>query len=186
MNERKDKNKIEEQRRYEKYVRWQETRVTQFGYVNYLILTLASGATIFVAAPLTKSAADGTDAFYMSCLYESILLCFLISILFGVFCACCRLLDFRGTAKITKMEHRGKHIDCNSCCLTPVNVLLASVLFLWFGEKDNANLRQKIKILGKTSWCLLRIQVLSFILAILLGGWWAVAILFNSNVKPSI
>ena len=90
-----------EQRRHEKHVRWQEIRVTQFGYVNYLILTFAVGALVFIGSLLT----DNQNGNSLRSWYFVPLLAFSVSVVFGICCAVTRLLDFRGTAKVAKFYH---------------------------------------------------------------------------------
>lgn len=137
--------KDKEQRRHEKRVRWQEIRITQFGYVNYLLLTLASGALVF-GAPLTKS--DDCDvALCSSAFYEWALFFLVISVITGIACAFIRLYDFRCTAKITKLIVDRDGNDAG---------------------KDIACLRCGTVCLGKVSWRLVWLQILSLITAIFL------------------
>ncbi len=136
----------DEQRRYEKRVRWQEIRVTQFGYVNYLILTLASGALVTGISPLTDD--SGFDrALLFSSIYQCALFVLTFSVLVGIICAYSRLCDFRDTAKTTKLLHeRGGH-DTGKCI-----------------EK----FRDKTDCLGEISWALLKWQIRLLCLAIIL------------------
>ena len=140
MNERKDKNKVEEQRRYEKHVRWQEIRITQFGYVNYLILTLASGALAFGASPLLE-VDNCNEGLCASALYWVALFFLSLSVIAGSVCAYIRLCDFRKTAKITRLRMKHNGLD---------------------PTKEVAKLRCKTKILGERSWQYLRCQMLHF------------------------
>lgn len=124
----------EEQQRYEKHVRWQEIRITQFGHVNYLILTFAVGALGFVASLLTGD--TGTNPSH--CWWWVSLAMFAISIAYGIWCIITRLYDFRKTAKTTRL------------------------LMEWNGHDKTgkvATLRCKTKKLGKRSWWLLKWQI---------------------------
>lgn len=129
----------EEQQRCEKHVRWQGIRITQFGYVNYLILTLASGALIAGTSPLTESDKCST-ILSSSALYQWALFFLMISVMTGIACAFCRLHDFRDTAEITKLLCDRDGDDSG---------------------KDIAKLRCATHIFGKVSWGLVWCQITS-------------------------
>ncbi len=135
-----------EQRLYEKRVRWQKIRIEQFGYVNYLILTLASGASAFGTKPLIEND-NSSIAAYSSALYWFALLFFFASVIAGIVCAHTRLCDFQKTALIAKLKHERGGNDTG---------------------KDIKKLRCKTKMLGKRSWQFLHCQMIHFSIGIIL------------------
>ncbi len=139
---------------YDKRVRWQETRIKQFSYVNYLVLTLALAASGFV---LTMMPNNSNYVVSFLCTYQLPFICFVLSILLGIWCANNRLRDFRATARITKLKYKGKDEDEN-------------------GNKID-DLRALTKKLGQRSWIILWWQIGLFVAGILLP----IAIIFLSK-----
>ena len=134
-----------EQRQHENHVRWQEIRVTQFGYVNYLILTFAVGALVFIGSLLT----DNQNGNSLRSWYFVPLLAFSISVGSGIWCAITRLRDFRGTAKLAQFDHDKQLGYPNSS------------KGLKTKHKTESH-RQFTERLGKCSWRLLWCQIIFF------------------------
>jgi len=82
----------------QRFVRWQATTIAQFGFVNNLLVVLATAALGFALTEVDTALAGryGRRALYLS------LLALLVSVACGVGCAINRLLDFRATAKIAR------------------------------------------------------------------------------------
>ncbi len=144
----------EQDRLYDAKTRWQETRIKQFSYVNYLVLTLALATLGFAVSLVAENDSFRTKqcawffGFHLFSLFS-----FLASIFSGIYCACLRLRDFRNTSKITRLKYSS-----------------GGRITLQVRE-----LRSKTKGLGERSWCVLRWQICTFnaglvslILAILL------------------
>ena len=132
----------EQDRLYDAKVRWQETRVNQFSYVNYLILTLSLATLGFAVSLVTENYLFRTamsTLFFWLHLFS--VFCVLVSIGSGIFCAYTRLKDFRKTAKITRLKYERGNLTA-----TP----------------KIKKLRCKTKKLGKRSWCFLQCQIWLF------------------------
>ena len=125
-----------DEKRYDKRVRWQETRIRQMSYVNYLILTLSLAVLGFAISPLFEKGVSP------SILCKLALISLAASMILGIFCAVCRLEDFRKTARITKLKcHNDRKVQNNS---------------------EIKDLRVCTKSLGKWSWVFLRFQIFLF------------------------
>ncbi len=109
-------------------------QVTQFGHVNYLILTLAVGALGFIASLLT----DNNHTGQLHPLYRCSLIMFGLSVAFGILCTITRLCDFRKTAEIARLRNKSDRYD---------------------STEEIKKLRCETKILGVFSWCLLWLQI---------------------------
>lgn len=83
------------------FIRWQSNRITQFGHVTNLILTLAT-ASLGFALTLLKDPRIGR----LSCLWLLAVVTLLGSIAVGIWCSINRLDDFRETAKIAGERER--------------------------------------------------------------------------------
>ena len=114
------------------FVRWQETSMNQFSYVNYLILTLSLAILSFAVSLMFEDKFDKVVSYI--CLYNFSLKLLLISIIVGIICAFIRLEDFRKTARIARRKQKGA------------------------GYNDLKELRACAKCLGKWSRCTLWIQ----------------------------
>lgn len=84
----------------ERYIRWQETRLRQLGYVNNLLLVLASGSLLWQA----QSMLIIKITFQSRPLYLISATLFFISIIIGCWVAWTRLGDFTLTADRLKSK----------------------------------------------------------------------------------
>ena len=143
----------EQDRLYDAKVRWQETRVNQFSYVNYLILTLSLATLGFAVSLVTENylfrTAVSTLCFWLHlfsvfCVLVPIF-CFFISILLGVCCAYTRLKDFRKTAKIADLKYKRGNLTA-----TP----------------EIKTLQRETNEHGECSWKLLQCQIRFFVIGI--------------------
>lgn len=96
------KGRVRELHPGSRFVRWQEIRIKQFGFVNNVVLLLASGVLGFVVRSENTSALEKVG-----------ILALLLSILFGLFSAWTRLWDFRLTAQLSRAKATG---DCEHSC----------------------------------------------------------------------
>ena len=137
-----------EEKRYRRdaHARWQNTRIQQFSYVNYLILTFTLAVLGFAADFWTSNDTAGADCwiFWVSMLCSLFLL--LLSIFLGIGCAMCRLCDYRKTTEIARLNSK-------------------------VGGKCRSELAKKIRrrarILGKRSWHFLAWQVGTFVVGLI-------------------
>lgn len=72
-------------------IRWQDARMKQFSYVNYLVLTFAL-ATLGFSLNWLSTENGGTTV--ISYWHWTALLFFMLSIIVGLVCACIRLFNF--------------------------------------------------------------------------------------------
>ena len=78
----------------ERYIRWQDYRIQQLGYVNYIILILCSGLLVFlIKFNITNYYIHNQNQLIHSIIFIS------ISLIVGVLLAFNRLLSFKWTAK---------------------------------------------------------------------------------------
>ena len=123
-----------------RFIRWQEIRIKQLGFVNNAVLVLSSAIVSFVARSENLP----------TILEKWGIISLLLSILFGLFCAWTRLWDFRLTAQLARVK-AGKDCGCfsNPCIICRV--------------------RHKVEELGECSWMLLRAQLFTFAVGISLA-----------------
>ncbi len=133
-------NKHEEN--YDAKRRWQETRIKQFSYVNYLVLTLALAILGFAVSLVAEiESFRDTQCILILRFHRLSLISFSASIVLGILCSYARLIDFRKTSKIAKLRY-------NSGGRTTSKI---------------QELRSATKKLGKYSWCFLGWQIHAFI-----------------------
>jgi hypothetical protein len=84
----------------ERFVRWQATTIAQFGFVNNLLIALATTALGFALTQVAKT----TVANYGRLTMWLSIVALLVSVTCGVGCAIHRLIDFRSTARIARDE----------------------------------------------------------------------------------
>ena len=147
----------DDEKLYDRKVRWQETRIKQFSHANYLILTFSLAILGFaVSLATTNNFSTITLGMWFVVPYAISLICFVISICLGVYCTYTRLKDFQKTAKITRLQYsQGNFTE------TP----------------EIKKLRCETHKLGECSWCLLRCQICTFasgfiFLIFALVPWW--------------
>lgn len=123
-----------------RFIRWQEIRIKQLGFVNNVVLILSSAIIGLVVR--SENLLTILEKWGVSSL--------LLSILFGLFCAWIRLWDFRLTAQLARAK-AGNDCGCstNSCVICRV--------------------RHKVEELGECSWVLLRAQLFAFAVGISLA-----------------
>ena len=130
-----------EKRLRERHRQWEETRINQFSYVNYLILTFAL-ATLGFAADLGED--TGMHAVGVWGWHAVSFL--LASVLFGIACAISRLYDYRMTAKRALVDYgKGREYSTDAS------------LCLHYAAKQ----------LGKISWWFLKWQVGAFVVGLI-------------------
>ena len=118
-------------------VRWQETSMKQFTYVNYLVLTLSLAALGFTISLLFEDNVSKVIPFVYN--HRASLLIFALSIVVGIICSIARLYDFRWTAKIARLKNKN-------------------------GSRDDIEaLRCRTKLLGERSWRFLWLQISLFL-----------------------
>lgn len=86
-------------------VRWQETRIEQLGYVNYILLILCSGIFAFQSDAIIKNGL--VNNIENSLFFQSIVFIF-VSITIGCILAFNRLISFKITAKIARLNEKVK------------------------------------------------------------------------------
>ncbi len=95
------------------FVRWQDIRITQFGFAVNLLL-MFSGASLGFALTQVRDDAITSECWSKVALVTSVVL-FCLSLCLGIACTMTRLYDFRKTARIArvreKMEKRKKSQD---------------------------------------------------------------------------
>lgn len=115
------------------FTRWQEAAREHFSAVSNLILALATGLLAFHSALLLDHKLSSTCAFWFA---AASLLFLAASVAFALWCSVNRLHDFRLTAQIARRREKG--------------------------ESDIQGLREESRSLGKLTWNLFWIQVVSF------------------------
>jgi len=83
------------------YIRWQEIRIQQLGYVNNLVLGLAVGVLAFETSLVEGNAARFYTAPWLASLSLGLATA---SVAFGLVAGVTRLLDFRLTAQLHRTE----------------------------------------------------------------------------------
>jgi hypothetical protein len=131
----------------ERYVRWQAIRIEQMGFVNNLIIGLASGILLWQSQMLLSN--NIGPQIRPSFVSSAVL--FIVSILFGCMLAYNRLHDFRLTARIVRSLDK----------FPPKGASPKT-------KQDRKTWRAKTKILGKLTWIMLPIQLLSFLIGLFL------------------
>ena len=127
----------EKKRKHEKRVRWQNIRIEQLGYVNYIILILCSGLFAFQSNIIINNEINNTREVI---LIHSIIFIF-ISLLIGVFLAFNRLVSFKWTAIIARKEDEN--------------------------DSENIELyRLATTILDKVTWILVSLQLIFFLVGV--------------------
>ena len=132
------KNHVKGLRPSSRFIRWQEIRIRQLGFVNNVVLILSSATIGFVVR--SENLLTMLEKWGISSL--------LLSVVFGLFCAWIRLWDFRLTAQLARAP-AGNDCGCssiNSCIICRV--------------------RHKLEELGECSWMLLRAQLFTFAIGI--------------------
>ena len=132
----------DDEKLYDRKVRWQETRIKQFSHANYIILTLSLAIFGFAVSLITKDDfLVKTQSMWFFGTHLLSLICFAVSIYLGVCCAYNRLKDFRKTAKIALLKYRQRNST-----ETP----------------EIKELRCETNKLGEYSWCFLKWQIRTF------------------------
>lgn len=90
-------------------IRWQEIRIKQLGYVNYLLILVASGILTFQNNIWLNRSFTNIQKISFN---ESNFF-FFVSIVIGIILAVNRLFSFRNTAKIARLRGKGKTISIN-------------------------------------------------------------------------
>jgi len=85
------------------FVRWQEIRIEQLGYVNYTLLILCSAIFAFQSDVIIKNELINSMEKYL--FLQSIVFIF-ISIVIGCLLAFNRLISFKITAKIARIKEK--------------------------------------------------------------------------------
>jgi hypothetical protein len=96
--ETKKSNLHEVEKYRERFVRWQNIRIQQTGFVNNLLIALSSGILIWQGQSLSNGSIDLRNHIP----YGLSALLFFISILVGCYIAWNRLADFRMTADVLR------------------------------------------------------------------------------------
>ena len=96
-----------EQRRRERYVRWQEIRRDQLGYAINLFLAFSTASLGFALSLLNDPKFPGSC--WQRAFFSTSLFVFVFSIVDGVACVLNRLCDFRKTAN--RVRHGGDEQD---------------------------------------------------------------------------
>ncbi len=124
------------------FIRWQGITINQLAFTTNLIFTITIAVIGFLVSIITK------DSFVLSCVekyfYTIGFAVLIISFISGIVINLTRLYDYRLTAKTAREEEEA---DPNSIKLEA--------------------LRSRTKILGKATWIILWIQLISFGLGIL-------------------
>ena len=130
-----------EKRLRERHRQWEETRINQFSYVNYLILTFAL-ATLGFAVDL-----DEDTSMYAIDIWRWRGVSFLLaSVLLGIACAMSRLYDYKKTAQRALLDHdKGRE----------------------YSTDESLRLHYVAKKLGKISWWFLKYQVGAFVVGLI-------------------
>jgi hypothetical protein len=93
------KSKLDEVEKYkERFIRWQNARIQQTGFLNNLFIALSSGILIWQGQSLSSGSID--LSYHIS--YGLSALLFFISIVIGCYIAWIRLADFRMTADVLR------------------------------------------------------------------------------------
>ncbi len=87
-----------------RYLRWESRRIEQMGFVNNLLIGLASVLFFW----LCEGAIDGKICFpfWSFITIVSTGICLFVSLVCGLFLACNRLKDFRETTKVIQKENQ--------------------------------------------------------------------------------
>ena len=116
------------------FIRWQGRTIEQLGFVNNLLIFLATGMLAFQV-----QLAIGEISFTIlnKCIIVLSMLLIFISLILGCYLAWNRLLAFRITAQVARKRETGKREGID-------------------------DLRDKVKTLDKRTWLLLPAQTVSF------------------------
>ena len=141
------KKKVDEdlQEYSERYIRWQGIRIEQVGFVNNLIIGLASGILLWEGNFLLT--ADPHKPSYYLFIASAFLL--FISVALGCLVAWNRLMDFRLTAKVLR-----------SLLEDPPSIQNKKA------EANRNEIREEAKRLGETTWQFLPLQMGTFLLSL--------------------
>lgn len=123
------------------FIRWQGITLQQLSFVNNLVLGLCTGI-LALQFNVALNNGNAYDTFSKHLLFSSAILIF-ISLAVGVFTAWNRLTDFRTTMRIAHKRWKGK-------------------------REGIEELREKAEFLGKRTWCLLGLQLVTFGVGVLL------------------
>lgn len=127
--------------------RWQEIRIKQFGYVNYLLITVA--LTILL---LQNNIWLNKDLTHIQNIFLNELNFFLlISVVIGIILALNRLMSFRITARIARQRGKSKKL------LNKSNEKTISI----------SQLREKTKRMDCWTWILFYFQLGTFLTGLL-------------------
>ena len=91
--------------RKDSFIRWQEIRVRQFGFVNYLLILLSSALLSFQL----KYIIEGINlTYYLAVYFNTSMILMIFSTIIGVTLSYNRLCLFKKTCKIAKMREDKK------------------------------------------------------------------------------
>ena len=122
------------------FIRWQGRTIEQLGFVNNLLIFLATGMLAF---QIQLAIREISFTILNKCIIVLSMLLIFISLILGCYLAWNRLLSFRITAQVARKMETGK-------------------------REDIEDLRDKVKTLDKRTWWLLPVQTVSFGLGALL------------------
>lgn len=131
----------------ERYIRWQGIRITQMGFINNLFMGLAVGSLVWLGNYILTKEQSAITFFLLSSLL------FAFSLLLGFLTAWNRLKDFRVTAQINR-----------SLVEEPSAIAIPET------KSKRRKMREDAAILGESSWRLLRWQIVSFVMGLILAA----------------
>lgn len=116
------------------FIRWQGRTIEQLGFVNNLLIFLATGMLTF---QIQLAIREVSFTILDKCTIMFSILLIFASLMLGCYLAYNRLLSFRLTAQVARKRETGK-------------------------REGIEDLRNEVKILDQRTWCLLSAQILSF------------------------
>jgi hypothetical protein len=138
----------------DRYIRWQSIRIEQMGFINNLVIGLASGILLWQGQILLTASID----VQIRIQFMTGAALFLASVIFGCILAYNRLLDFRLTAKIVRSLDK----------FPPSNNDAKQKRTKW---------RATTKNLGILTWILLPVQLITFLAGL---TFLAIAVVYRS------
>lgn len=144
-----EENKFEIINQYkQRFIRWQQLTQTQLSFTNNLILTITIGFIAFSVSVTGFKFPDKCPIFFLSIFgYISLL----ISLLTGLLLTVNRLYDFRKTKDLIKYKQKRFENGKDKTI-----------------EFKISQLKFRIDLLGKRTWCLLHWQLWSFLIGLIL------------------
>ena len=141
--------------------RWSKIRIDQLGFVNNLLIGLASGMlTLEAGAAFDKLATLAPAVQHM--VWRSLLF-LLASILIGIITALNRLYDFRKTAQTVRLRIRRARNRRNARIPEPERLNIDRLF-----RDAITSLRTLTRLLGSLTWGLLCLQILLFLVGTVL------------------